>query len=471
MPKKICFALAALVLTGFCPANHVFLPHIIHGGGYSSTITLSNLMSADTQYVAVHFFKEDGTKWTVPTSNGTSFRINFNLAPFTTAELTVSSTDAAISSGWVRVDTRGALLVSAAYDYLSGGVKRSSAGVLPATSDLLSVLPFFLDPAAGVNTGLAIVNPSTSDAPVTIEAISTQGQTQGLRTITVPAGGKFVAFLTNPSLFPNLNSENGYLKVLSLQPVAAMAMRLEGPVFHSLPAVHELFPWRNSHTVYVSSLTGSDLQNTGELGSPVKTIRRAVALADRGWTIYLLPGLYSAESGETFPVRLSYCTELRGESAESVLIRGGGVIAGKDVNATLQGDDRFFVTDLSISNPDGVGVYITTNMNLDSCRITGCAGTGIEVFTGFPVLANNLVTGNYIGIHITADAAPDMGGGLNSSRGGNTFAGNLTCDLYYEGNTLLGLRFNSWDTADPSTGNVCTGGTDIVAPNSGPQNY
>lgn len=447
------------------------IPHLAVGGGFSTSITLTNLISDETQYVYIHFYQANGSNWPVPSDHGTSFRLNFNLDPHASATVIIANQDAAIQNGWAMVVSRGPVLVSTTFEYDVNGVRTATAGVMPDKSALLSLLPAVIDTADGVNTGLALVNPADSAGDATLQLLDGQGQLLGTKTLTIEAKHKYISFLDAAELFPGVLVADGYLKVESLIPLVAMALRTNGPLFSALPAVHDQFPWRNSRTVFASSSTGSDLTGDGTLAKPFKTIHKAMFVADRGWTVYLLPGIYSEASGEEFPILPKYCLLIQGADADSVLIQGGGHLDPYPGNAALIGSDKTVVAEVTISNPGGVGIFLNRTVTIAGCHVVNCATTGIEVAEGFPILFDNVVTGNQIGIHIAAPAGPDMGGGLNYCKGGNFVVGNDQCDLFYEGKEILGIRFNSWDSPDPTIGKTCTGGMDIVIPLAGGANY
>ena len=460
-----------IILSGVLAANPQYLPHVVVGGGYVTTITVTNLLPGESQWVFVHFFKEDGTRWTVPSNFGTFNRLDFELAPLQTMTAVISGQFTEIQSGWALAVGGGPFAVSSAYQYTVDSLPAAAAAVIPARSDLLSILPAVLDTAAGIDTGVALVNPTDTAGDATLKLMDGQGQAVGTRTVHLPAKGKFTAFLSNPLLFPGIPALDGYVQVESLTPVAAMGLRTEGALFTSLPAVHDVLPWSNSRTIFVNPLLGNDGFNDGSLAKPYKTIRMAQSRGDRGTTIYLLPGLYSAASGETFPIVLAYCMLIRGEDADGVCILGGGTTAGYPVHCAVAGEYKGMIADVTVINPQGAGIYTSTTITVDGCRVMHCGAAGIEIPSGLPILFNNLVTDNEVGIHVGSEADPDLGGGLTFSPGGNFILGNTGCDLWVEANGIFGARFNSWDTATPSRGPVCASGIDIAAAASAAINW
>jgi len=445
------------------------LPHLVVGGGYETTVTLTNLVSDATLYTYIQFYTEDGALWRVTSQLGTTSRFNFNLNPQETVTLVLTSNDKSMQNGWAMVVGRGPVLVSANYRFMEDSLLLAAAAVLPATPDVFSVIPVMVDLDNEENTGIALVNPSDTAGDATLQLLDAQGQVVAIRTVDVPSRGKFVAFVTNDLLFPGVELLDGFIYIESLQPLSVMALRTDHQLFSSLPAVHHTLPWRNAHTIFVSPLLGHDLAGDGSLAQPYKTIKKAKTVADRGWNIYLLPGVYNEESGEIFPIMLSFCVSIRGAHAESVCIMGNGTWGEKEIHATFVGEHKGLISNVTIMNPEGTGIYTGATITVSDCRILNCADIGMDIIGGNPILVNNLFSLNTIGVHIGPDASVDMGGGIRYSTGGNILLRNDQCDLWLEvspecGNCSRSLRFNSWDTADPIMGTECVDGVDIVRP-------
>jgi len=463
----ILFLFTSLTLLG---ANQRILPHVVVGGGYETTVTITNLTPDAGQYTYIQFYDEAGAKWKVASELGSSSRFNFETGPRESVTVVFDSADKSVQSGWAMVVGEGPLLVAADYRFTDDFLPISKAAVLAARPDLHTIVPVAINLPAEMNTGLALVNPSAMPADATLHLFDGQGQSVSVKTVPIPNNGKFVAFLTDEALFPGLQELDGYLQVESMQPLAVMAMKLEHHLFTSLPAVRNEVPWRNANTVFVSPLVGSDLLGDGSLAKPFRTIGKAQNVAAEGGSIYLLPGLYSEASGEVFPVNLAYCIPLRGEDPASVIIAGNGAYADEQIQTAIVGEHKGMLADVTVMNPEGMGIYAKATLTITGCRILNCGGTGIEIAGGACLLMDNLVTQNGIGVHIAPDVSVDLGGGVRYSNGGNQFLGNLQCDVWIEygpggcPGCSRSLRFNNWDSAAPEMGTVCSGGMDIVRP-------
>ncbi|HSQ21472.1 MAG TPA: cell wall-binding repeat-containing protein, partial [Coriobacteriia bacterium] len=178
--------------------------------------------------------------------------------------------------------------------------------------------------------------------------------------------------------------------------------------------------------VWVSP-TGSDATGTGSRSLPVRSIRRALGLADDDATINVLPGTYDASSGETFPLTLAPAMKLLGigpgrpriigsEWGTILTVRGpvGCVISGLDIS----GGGAVNVDD------SGNGIYALLDNPGDNVEIRNCyihdnaagmleGGGGIEIIGpiaggGEATITDCLIEGNRAGAH---------GGGVHLRRG------------------------------------------------------
>ena len=469
---RLAAALTMILLAAsFAAADVQYLPHVVVGGGYTTTINATNLVPDQTDWIYIYFFRENGAAWTVPTNLGNYNRVDLWTGPHQTQTVVLSSQSTLIESGWAMIVSPGPTAVAMTYAATVDAVPVASTGVLPAQPDVLSILPVSVAAAAGRDTGIALVNPSKVAGDATLELMDADGTVVDTRTVPVPAKGKFVGFLTAAALFPGVTDLEGFVKVAASQPMAAAALRIEGALFSALPAVHDILPWRNSNTIYVSSLTGQDSIYDGSFTQPFKTIRKALSVADRGWTIYLLPGLYSEDSGERFPIRIKYCTLIKGADARSVIILGGGTPGEMTESYTLSGEDKGMIANITVVNPEGNGLYSASTVGITECRFIHCAGAGIKLVGGRSTITDCTVSGNAVGVFIGADASPDLGGGVLYGTGGNFLMGNEQCDLFIEESTLSGccsrlmsIRFNGWDHPIPTRSTICTDGVDIASP-------
>ena len=122
-------------------------------------------------------------------------------------------------------------------------------------------------------------------------------------------------------------------------------------------------PVQQSVMIYVSSR--SNLNGDGSLNNPYSSITAALATKPvAGTVIQLNQGVYSAETGESFPIKLPVGVILRGEPTVrgiNTFIRGSGKFVSPSFtsqNITILADDDVRVEGLTLTNPTDRGTAI-----------------------------------------------------------------------------------------------------------------
>lgn len=195
--------------------------------------------------------------------------------------------------------------------------------------------------------------------------------------------------------------------------------------------------------IYVDPVNGADNQSSGTAQAPYKTISYALSAAQPGTTIQLAPGIYTANTGEVFPLTIKQGVTLRGDEStkgQTRVIIGGGTYVSPTFarqNVTIRTESGSSVAGITIANPNtrGTGLWIesanptvtnntfTTN-NRDGVFITGTANPTIEnnVFTqnsgnGISVartaqgqISNNLFLDTGFGLAIGGSSTPSIAG-------------------------------------------------------------
>ena len=122
-------------------------------------------------------------------------------------------------------------------------------------------------------------------------------------------------------------------------------------------------PVQQSVMIYVSSR--SNLNGDGSLNNPYSSITAALATKPvAGTVIQLNQGVYSAETGESFPIKLPVGVILRGEPTVrgiNTFIKGSGKFVSPSFtsqNITILADDDVRVEGLTLTNPTDRGTAI-----------------------------------------------------------------------------------------------------------------
>jgi parallel beta-helix repeat protein len=163
----------------------------------------------------------------------------------------------------------------------------------------------------------------------------------------------------------------------------------------------------NRPAIFVDAANGSDTRGDGSRNNPFKTITYAIQRAEAGSVIQLFPGVYSEESGETFPIRLKAGLTLRGDEStlgEGYLITGGGTY----MSPTL---GRQNVALLAETGAEVRGVTL---------RNQGRRGYALWVESASPRILNNSFVGSiHDGIFIAGAANPWVEGNRFYKNGAN----------------------------------------------------
>ncbi|MDX2273374.1 MAG: DUF1565 domain-containing protein [Cyanobacteriota bacterium] len=159
--------------------------------------------------------------------------------------------------------------------------------------------------------------------------------------------------------------------------------------------------------IFVDATNGSDTSGDGSQAAPYQTITYAVERASAGSLIQLLPGSYTAESGEVFPIKLKAGQILRGDEAslgEGYLISGGGSF----VSPTLA---RQTITMLAETGSEIRGVTM---------RNEGRRGYALWLESTSPKVYNNSFVGSiHDGIFMAGSSSPWVEGNRFYKNGAN----------------------------------------------------
>lgn len=181
------------------------------------------------------------------------------------------------------------------------------------------------------------------------------------------------------------------------------AIALLGAVVVPEAAIAQSAVTRRSQAVsiFVDPVRGHDRQGTGSELAPLRTITRALSVAQPNTVIILSPGTYSAATGERFPLRLRSGVTLYGDPegrGAAVTIAGGGRLdtrLGRQ-HAAILGADGAGLNGVTVSNSGGIGVWIPSgNLWVVNSTFRGNGGDAIALAgSSSPVVRNNRYLGN-----------------------------------------------------------------------------
>lgn len=170
--------------------------------------------------------------------------------------------------------------------------------------------------------------------------------------------------------------------------------------------------------LYVSATTGND-GGQGTQQSPLRTITRALQLAQSNTAIILAPGTYNEQTGEQFPLRLRSNVTIQGNpntKGRDIIIYGGGFYTSRTSakqNITILGANGARLSGVTVTNPydRGYGLWIeSTSLIVSQNTFTGNTHDGISVVgMGAPLIQDNIFQDNGAnGITVYGSSRPEI---------------------------------------------------------------
>ena len=206
--------LAALFGAGLsAQVQTTIIPQIADGGGWQTTLVLTNT-GTSAAAASLLFFQNTGNgstqSWT-PAFLETSSPQSIALPAASSTFLHTPGTSPTLSEGWAQLQASPAVVAYAIFTQFVPGRPNQdgTAPAAPAASRIL--MPF--DNTSGFVTSMAIANPNSSIASVTVAMQPGSGQPAELSPISLPPNG-YMAF-TLPQEFPSTSGFNGLLEFSS----------------------------------------------------------------------------------------------------------------------------------------------------------------------------------------------------------------------------------------------------------------
>ncbi|WP_227501568.1 DUF1565 domain-containing protein [Synechocystis sp. PCC 7509] len=188
--------------------------------------------------------------------------------------------------------------------------------------------------------------------------------------------------------------------------------------------------------MYVDPVNGTD-NATGSTQAPYKTISAALNQAQSGTVVQLAPGIYSATTGEVFPLTIKPGVTLRGDESTKgqtrVIIGSGNYVSPSFArqNVTILAESGSNVTGVTIANPSS-------------------RGTGLWIESTNPTVRNNTFTiNNRDGVFLTGNANPIIENNVFTQNSGNgisvarTASGQIRNNLFLDTGFGLAIGGNS----------------------------
>ena len=207
-----CFLLLCLPLFGQ-PAQTLIIPDVVDGGGWQSTIVLTN--SSATNASATLIFHSDTTAgntqpWTPPFLEVSS-TAGLVLSGGSSMYLHTMGTAAVLAQGWAELDADAGIVAYAIFtNRVSGHQDQdSTAPAVTATNRIL--MPY--DDASGFVSAIAVVNPTAAAQTIAVGFRTVDGAVALASLPTVPALGHMTFVLSQQ--FPVIAGHRGLAEFYS----------------------------------------------------------------------------------------------------------------------------------------------------------------------------------------------------------------------------------------------------------------
>jgi hypothetical protein len=227
-------------------ATSLYFPQAADGGGYRSNLILVNPNTAAAS-AKLEFFDDNGNPVAFSIGGSSQTSVTVNVSGKGVARIATDGIAPSVSVAWVKVTSSQPIGGSAIFQTVTtlnqitseAGVA-SSAAASHVVSYAFSSKDAVLGPTAA--SGLAICNPGSTRANVTLQLRDTFGNVAAARQFVLPVNGHVAGFFSGANQwFPTgFDNFEGTLEVIADQPVSAVALRYDNlglTVFATIPVI------------------------------------------------------------------------------------------------------------------------------------------------------------------------------------------------------------------------------------------
>ncbi len=242
--KRVLFSIVfmlAVSSVGSAQSFTYYFPQIAVGGGWRTTIFISNASASGTASGSITFTKSDSSgfaaNWTDEMGNNASGggnTISFQLGAGMSRKYT-SVGDMPLTVGYAMVSANGSVLGTAMFTQLDGGGNILAEAGVPMGIPL-GRQAVFVDTTGGFRTGVAIANPNTALLEIHFELLNNAGQvvTTAVRNLS---GNQQMALFPD-ELFPGQAPMVGRLQFWCTNPMVSVALRFSPSAqFTTMPPI------------------------------------------------------------------------------------------------------------------------------------------------------------------------------------------------------------------------------------------
>ncbi len=277
-----------LVLLLSAPAfaqRYTVLPQFASGDGWSSDLFFTNQTATVVTDIVVSFYGDNGSPLPVTTNLGAGSSFNLSLNPGASQIMRVAAAGT-LCVGYVvvRAPYTASISVTEVFRFEQGGVISAELGVPQLARNYNFTFPVEVNLSRGINTGLAIANPTFDSGAATaqtlvVNLIDTNGVLQRTALVNLGVGAHLSKFLNETALFEGLDNFSGSVSISGINRFGVLALRQDrvaygavavdpgpvlGPFVRSTPSLAEAEP--NGSSGQAQLLTSACLMN-GVIGS------------------------------------------------------------------------------------------------------------------------------------------------------------------------------------------------------------
>jgi hypothetical protein len=216
-----------------------FLPQVADGtgsaGSWRTTSILANRSSSQAS-ATVSYWNDDGTPLSLSIQGQTSSQFTYTIPPLGSLRIQTDGSGN-LKTGWALVQADQSLSGMAIYSFFdTGGTFVDEAGA-PFSLDFSS-MSIFADLQNTIYTGIALANPNSAAAMVTLTLRDPQSSVIGTTQFNVPANGHLAKYLSEFFTGANIPANfQGTLDIVSTQTLAGLTLRQRNLSFTSLPVI------------------------------------------------------------------------------------------------------------------------------------------------------------------------------------------------------------------------------------------
>ncbi len=213
-------------------------PQIADGGNGASWRTTFNLANRSTvpSSATISFWNDDGSPLALSIQGQASSQLTVSLPALGTLKIQTEG-GGALKTGWALVQSDQSLSGVAIFSYFDGAGHFVDEVGAPSSLDFGS-MSLFAESSGSVNTGIALANPNSEPADVTLTLRDSQAMTLAVQQLKIPANGHIAKYLTelfSPGVIP-LDFQ-GRIEVVSTESLVGLTLRQRDQIFTSLPVV------------------------------------------------------------------------------------------------------------------------------------------------------------------------------------------------------------------------------------------